>query len=81
MPKNTLISLDECFKEFLDKQVQSGRYNKASDVVRVELRLLEGHETRLKALQDALLLGQQSGEPKSFDSDAFLKRMHSKTVS
>ncbi|SET61963.1 type II toxin-antitoxin system ParD family antitoxin [Thorsellia anophelis] len=78
MQKNTSISLGEHFKEFVEIQVQSGRYNTASDVVRAGLRMLEEHETRLKALQDALLLGQQSGEPKPFDSDAFLKRMHSK---
>ncbi|WP_312990551.1 type II toxin-antitoxin system ParD family antitoxin [Rhizobium populisoli] len=32
-------------------------------------------QARIKALQDALIAGEQSGEPKSFDNQAFLKRM------
>ncbi|MGY0342008.1 type II toxin-antitoxin system ParD family antitoxin [Xylella fastidiosa] len=57
-------------------QVQGGRYGTASDVVRAGLRLLEEHETKVKALQDALNVGHQSGEPRPFDSEVFLSRMH-----
>ena len=51
-----------------------------SDVVRAGLRLLEEHEARVKALQDALIAGEQSGEPREFDSEAFLERMHAKHI-
>ncbi|KAB7560128.1 type II toxin-antitoxin system ParD family antitoxin, partial [Verminephrobacter sp. Larva24] len=51
-------------------------YGTANDVVRAGLRLLEEHESKVKALQDALNAGLQSGEPRSFDSGAFLNRMH-----
>jgi hypothetical protein len=34
MPKNTSISLGDHFANFIDQQVQGGRYGSASDVVR-----------------------------------------------
>ncbi len=80
MAKNTSMSLGGHFASFIDAQVQTGRYGSASDVVRAGLRLLEEHETRVRALQDALIAGEQSGEPRPFDSNAFLKRMHEKHV-
>ena len=81
MAKNTSMSLGDHFAGFIDTQVQSGRYGSASDVVRAGLRLLEEHETKVKALQDALIAGEQSGEPQTFDRDSFLKRMHEKHIS
>lgn len=78
MAKNTSMSLGDHFADFIDTQVQAGRYGSASDVVRAGLRLLEEHEAKVKALQDALIVGEQSGEPRPFDSQAFLKKMHEK---
>lgn len=74
MGRNTSVSLGDHFTDFIDLQVQGGRYGSASDVVRAGLRLLEEHETKVKALQDALIAGEQSGEPQPFDFDAFKTR-------
>jgi antitoxin ParD1/3/4 len=74
MNRNTSVSLGAHFASFIDVQVQGGRYGSASDVIRAGLRLLEEHETRVKALQDALNAGLQSGEPHPFDFDAFKAR-------
>jgi len=76
--KNTSVSLGEYFTNFIDTQVQAGRYGSASDVVRAGLRLLEEHDLKLKALQGALIAGEESGEPNRFDSEAFLSRMRAK---
>ena len=38
------------------------------------MRLLEEHETKVKALQDALIAGEQSGEPQPFDFEEFKAR-------
>ena len=80
MPQNTSVSLSDHFVAFITAQVQKGRYGSASDVVRAGLRLLEEHEAKVKALQDALIAGERSGEPQPFDDEAFLKRMHERHV-
>lgn len=72
MAQNTSISLDEHFVDFLAREVASGRYRSASEVVRSALRLLEDQETRLAALRAALVAGEESGEPEEFDFDAFV---------
>ncbi len=78
MAKNTSISLSEHFADFIEGQVQSGRYGSASDVVRAGLRLLEDQEAKLEALRKAIQEGLDSGEPEPFDFDEFLKEMHAK---
>ncbi|AYD00050.1 type II toxin-antitoxin system ParD family antitoxin [Neorhizobium sp. NCHU2750] len=78
MARNTSVSLGDHFTVFVDRQVESGRYGSASDVVRAGLRLLEEHEARIKALQDALIAGEESGEPQPFDNEEFMKRMREK---
>ena len=76
--KNTSVSLGEYFTNFIDAQVRAGRYGSASDVIRSGLRLLEERDLKLKALQEALIAGEESGEPDGFDSEAFLARMRAK---
>lgn len=40
------------FDKFIREQVQAGRYNNASEVVREGLRLVEEREARLRALRE-----------------------------
>ncbi|MDC5698712.1 type II toxin-antitoxin system ParD family antitoxin [Intrasporangium calvum] len=72
MVRNTSISLDEHFSDFLAREVDSGRYRNASEVVRAGLRLLEDEEIRMAALRAALIAGEQSGPAENFDFDAFI---------
>ena len=74
MPKNTSISLGEHFSDFIDSRVVSGRYSSASDVVRAGLRLLEEHEMKVQALNNALIAGEESGPLTAFDFEAFKAR-------
>ena len=61
------VSLTEHFEDFVARQVKSGRYNNASEVIRASLRLLESEEqereTKLEALRGAIREGLESGEP------------------
>ncbi|MPV36416.1 type II toxin-antitoxin system ParD family antitoxin [Georgenia subflava] len=72
MAHNTSISLDDHFSDFLSREVSSGRYRSASEVVRAGLRLLEDQQTLLAALRAALVEGEDSGAPEPFDFDAFV---------
>lgn len=74
MAKNTSMSLGDHFTDFIDTQVRSGRYGSASEVVRAGLRMLEERETKVKALQEALIAGEQSGKPQPFDFEEFKER-------
>lgn len=80
MARNTSVSLGNHFADFIDAQVETGRYGSASDVVRAGLRLLEEHEAKVRILQDALVAGEESGPPAPFDNEAFLKRMRARHV-
>ena len=63
MARNTSVTLGNHFTGFISDQVRAG------------LRLLEEREAKIKALQDALIAGEQSGEPRAFDFEAFKTRM------
>ncbi len=61
MAKNTSITLGDHFDDFVAKQVKSGRYGSASEVIRTGLRALEDTETKLETLRVLLDEGEQSG--------------------
>jgi antitoxin ParD1/3/4 len=62
MAKNTSISLGDYFEGFIDRQIESGRYGSASEVVRASLRLLEEYERKIGSLRQALIDGERSGD-------------------
>lgn len=72
MAANTSISFDDHFTSFLAREVATGRYRTASEVVRAGLRLLEDQEAQMSALRAALIAGEESGEPELFDFEAFI---------
>ena len=61
MAKNTSITLGDHFDGFITRQIQSGRYGSASEVIRSALRLLETQETKLNTLRQLLVSGEESG--------------------
>jgi antitoxin ParD1/3/4 len=69
MTDNTRISLDETCHRFIARQVHSGRYSCADDVVRAGLKLLEAQEQALEALRNALIEGEESGNDAPLDID------------
>lgn len=75
MAKTTSIALGAHFTRFVDRQVASGRYASASEVVRAGLGMLERHESRLKTLKEALIEGEKSGPAEPFEVESFLASM------
>jgi antitoxin ParD1/3/4 len=67
MGKNTSISLDNHFENFIEYTVLNGRFKNASEVVRAGLRLLEEEEDKLTLLKSAIQEGIDSGRAKDFD--------------
>jgi antitoxin ParD1/3/4 len=65
------VNLSPTFDSYIRKQLESGIYNNASEVIREALRLKmqqdEIYNTKINALREAIIRGEQSGESSSFD--------------
>lgn len=76
----TSVALGNHFETFIRDQVQSGRFNNVSEVVRAGLRLLEEQEQRkqleLEALRAEIAAGRASGSTKP--ADAVFDRLEAK---
>jgi antitoxin ParD1/3/4 len=74
---NTSLTLGPHWEKFVKRQIASGRYASASEVVRAALRELEDRGNRLKALQDHLAEGAaqaREGKLVELSVDDVLKR-------
>ncbi|MFH4293535.1 type II toxin-antitoxin system ParD family antitoxin, partial [Acinetobacter baumannii] len=65
----TSVSLSPYFETFIREQIESGRYNNTSEVIRAGLRALEEREQQIKleSPQSAVTAGINSGESKSVE--------------
>ncbi len=78
MAKNTSVLLGDHFEKFITKEVSSGRYGSASEVVRTALRMLESEEQKKSAVIKALVQGEKSKRVENFDPKAHLAKLHEK---
>ena len=78
MAKNTSILLGDHFEKFIHKEVASGKYGSASEVVRTALRILESEEEKKSALLKALVKGEKSKLVENFDAKAHVAQLHKK---
>ena len=76
----TSIALSPHFETFIRGQVESGRYNNVSEVVRAGLRLLEDTERQqaiqLQALRNDIAAGKASGT--AFAAEPVFDRLQAK---
>ena len=77
MAKTTSIALGEHFSTFVSDQLSAGRYGSASEVVRAGLRILEEHEAKHKALQNAIAAGLASGVAEDFSMETVQRELDS----
>ena len=78
MAKITSIVLGDHFDKFISREVSTGKYGSASEVVRTALRILESGEEKKTALIKALIKGKKSKRIENFDPKAHLAKLHKK---
>ena len=78
MAKNTSILLGDYFDSFINKQLETGKFSSASEVVRAALRMFEYSETKKAELVKELKKSEKSGFVKNFDKKNFLESLHQK---
>lgn len=73
MPRTHTVTLGDHFEDLVNRELNSGRYNNFSEVVRAGLRLLEResqvYEAKLETLRAALREGEESGFVENFDME------------
>lgn len=72
--------LGDYFDKFIAKQVETGKYASASEVIRAALRLFEQEGNQKKQLIKELKKGEKSGIVQDFDPKKFLAGLHAKHV-
>ncbi len=81
MAKNTSILLGDYFDKFISKQIKTGKFSSASEVVRAALRVLEQEENKKNLLVAELIKAEKSALISNFNKDSFLSDLHIKHVS
>lgn len=71
----TSLSLGEHWENFIRKQVSTGRYGSASEVVRDALRDMETREIRLAALREALVEGIRQADAGEFIENFSIEKL------
>lgn len=75
--KTTSVALGEYFENFIKENIERGRYNNASEVIRAGLRLLEENEAKLWELKAAIREGEESGIAENFSPEKHLSMLSS----
>ncbi len=76
MARNTSILIGDYYERFINQQIESGKYNSVSEVVRTALRLFEQEEIQKKNLISELEIGEKSEKIKDFNRDENLKQLN-----
>lgn len=72
------ISLPEKMRDWVQTQIQSGKYSSSSDYLRDLIRQDQKKKDQIKRFQLAITEGLESGEAEDFDLKNFLKEMKAK---
>jgi len=76
MSENASILLGDYFNNFVNKQVNSGKFTSVSEVIRAALRMFEHQESKKTALLKELKKGEDGGFVENFDREELLKSLH-----
>ena len=74
MGKIFSVTLDDEMDAFVGAQLSEGEYADANALFEAALQLLKTNAEELQAIRAAIIEGEESGEPREFDFEAFLQR-------
>jgi len=69
------ITLTKQQDSWVKAQIEAGHYTNDSEYIRDLIRREQERSVEIEAIRNALIEGESSGEPKSFDVTAFKQRM------
>jgi antitoxin ParD1/3/4 len=75
MSRNTSILINDYYSNFINSQIESGKFSSVSEVVRNALRLFEEQEQSKARLIYEIELGENSPKIRNFDGAAHLKKL------
>ena len=70
------ITLTEQQDAWIAAQIAAGSYTNDSEAIRDLIRREQARGAEVESIRQALIEGEQSGEPEPFDFDNFLQRMN-----
>lgn len=68
------ISLTDQQDAWINAQIQAGRFTNDSELIRDLIRREQDRNVEQERIRQALIEGEQSGEPQPFDFDSFIQR-------
>ena len=71
------ITLTDQQDAWIKAQIDEGRYTNDSEIIRDLIRREQERNAEIEEIRQALIEGESSGEPRSFDLGAFKSRMKS----
>jgi antitoxin ParD1/3/4 len=80
MSKAVSIHLDDDSGAFVDRQIATGHFHSADEVIEAGLKLLRDQDRALEEIRNALIEGEESGIAEDFDSETFLKEMRARRL-
>lgn len=69
------ITLTDKQDGWIKAQIEAGHYTNDSEYIRDLIRREQERSSEIEAIRAALLEGEESGEPRAFDVQAFKRRM------
>ncbi|WP_375402247.1 type II toxin-antitoxin system ParD family antitoxin [uncultured Sphingomonas sp.] len=74
------ITLTEQKDAWIAAQIDAGSYTNDSEAIRNLIRREQDRTFEIETIRQALIEGEQSGEPQAFDFDVFLRRMNAENA-
>jgi antitoxin ParD1/3/4 len=78
MDSDVSFSLGPYFEQFIQREIRSGKYTSAGEVIRAGLRLLEKEEEKMEILRNSLKEGEESSMVSDFNQNEFLQKLKTK---